>query len=215
MLDMRMLYAIRLGPIETGEGPTTAYVGFTEAGALPPILASSDKDGLRELARQAQGHELRCERALLRAGKALGFASGAAAGPGSRRAGDPRLRPGWSWSEQGPQSRHRRKPPGEHSGLLPGGTLALLVRQRSASVTISSKETAPISSLWRSARPPPLCRSDPTSVQPRHTGSADQSSGRNDPAFAGGNLGVARARRYIPEGSEVSPCACVPARSAS
>jgi len=53
MLDVRMLYAIKLGPIETGEGPTAAYVGFTEAGALPPVLASSDKDGLRELARQA------------------------------------------------------------------------------------------------------------------------------------------------------------------
>ena len=74
MLDVLMLYAIKLGPIGTGEGPTTAYVGFTEAGALPPVLASSDKDGLRELARQAQGHELRCERALLRAGKLLGFA---------------------------------------------------------------------------------------------------------------------------------------------
>jgi len=67
MLDVLMLYAIKLGPIGTGEGPTTAYVGFTEAGALPPVLASSDKDGLQELARQAQGHELRCERALLRA----------------------------------------------------------------------------------------------------------------------------------------------------
>jgi hypothetical protein len=49
MLDVLMLYAIKLGPIETGEGPTTAYVGFTEAGALPPVLASSDKDGLRKL----------------------------------------------------------------------------------------------------------------------------------------------------------------------
>jgi hypothetical protein len=48
-LDVLMLYAIKLGPIETGEGPTTAYVGFTEAGALPPVLASSDKDGLRKL----------------------------------------------------------------------------------------------------------------------------------------------------------------------
>ncbi len=46
MLDVLMLYAVKLGPIETGEGPTTAYVGFTEAGALPPVLASSDKEGL-------------------------------------------------------------------------------------------------------------------------------------------------------------------------
>ena len=53
------------------------------------------------------------------------------AGPGSRRAGDARLRPGRSWTEPGPQSRHRRKLPGERGGLLPSGTLALLVRQRS------------------------------------------------------------------------------------
>jgi len=49
MLDVLMLYAIKLGPIETGEGPTTAYVGFTEAGALPPTPASSDRDGLGSL----------------------------------------------------------------------------------------------------------------------------------------------------------------------
>ena len=39
MLDVLMLYAIKLGPIETGEGPITAYLGFTENGALPPVLA--------------------------------------------------------------------------------------------------------------------------------------------------------------------------------
>ncbi len=41
MLDVLMLYAVKLGPIETGEGSTTAYVGFTEASALPPVLAGS------------------------------------------------------------------------------------------------------------------------------------------------------------------------------
>ncbi len=41
MLDVLMLYAVKLGPIETGEGSTTAYVGFTEAGALPPVLAGA------------------------------------------------------------------------------------------------------------------------------------------------------------------------------
>ncbi len=46
MLDVLMLYAVKLGPIDTGEGSTSAYVGFTEAGALPPVLASSDKEGL-------------------------------------------------------------------------------------------------------------------------------------------------------------------------
>lgn len=70
-----MLYAIKLGPIETGEGRVSAYVGFTETRALPPVLASRDQDGLEQLARQAQGHDLRCERALSRAGKPLGFAA--------------------------------------------------------------------------------------------------------------------------------------------
>ena len=41
MLDVLMLYAIKLGPIETGEGPTTAYAGFTEAGALPSLRAAT------------------------------------------------------------------------------------------------------------------------------------------------------------------------------
>ncbi len=74
MLDLLMLYAIKLGPIETGEGRVSAYVGFSETRALPPVLATRDKDGLEQLAQQAQGHELRCERVLSRAGKALGFA---------------------------------------------------------------------------------------------------------------------------------------------
>jgi len=69
-----MLYAIKLGPIETGEGRTSAYVGFTETHALPSVLAGRDKDGLEQLARQAQGHDLCCERSLSRAGKPLGFA---------------------------------------------------------------------------------------------------------------------------------------------
>jgi hypothetical protein len=75
MVDATMLYAIKLGPMETEDGPITAYVGFTETGALRPVLALKDSDGLAQLAAQAQGHELRCERALLRAGKLLGFAA--------------------------------------------------------------------------------------------------------------------------------------------
>ncbi len=49
------------------------------------MLAPTDTDGLAQLAEQARGHELRCERALLRAGKPLGFA--AAPLPGWARAG--------------------------------------------------------------------------------------------------------------------------------
>jgi hypothetical protein len=75
MLRLPMLYAVKLGPIETGEGRVNAYVGFTETHALPPILSNKDKDGLEKLAQQAQGHDLRCERGLSRAGKPLGFAA--------------------------------------------------------------------------------------------------------------------------------------------
>ena len=64
-----MLYAIKLGPIETGEGRVNAYVGFTETCALPPILSRRDEEGLEQLAQQAQGRELRCERSLARVGK--------------------------------------------------------------------------------------------------------------------------------------------------
>jgi len=73
MLDVLMLYAIKLGPIETSEGRVSAYVGFTETHALPPVVSNQDKDGLEQLAQQAQGHDLRCDRGLARAGKPLGF----------------------------------------------------------------------------------------------------------------------------------------------
>jgi hypothetical protein len=72
---LSMLYAIKLGPIETGEGRVNAYVGFTEARALPPILSRRDEEGLEQLAQQAEGHELRCERSLARVGKPLGFSA--------------------------------------------------------------------------------------------------------------------------------------------
>ena len=75
MLPLPMLYAVKLGPLETGEGRVNAYVGFTETHALPPVLSNDDKDALKQLARQAQGHDLRCERGLARAGKPLGFAA--------------------------------------------------------------------------------------------------------------------------------------------
>jgi hypothetical protein len=70
-----MLYAIKLGPIETGGGRINAYVGFTETHALAPVLSNQDKDGLEKLAQLSQGHDLRCERGLARAGKPLGFAA--------------------------------------------------------------------------------------------------------------------------------------------
>jgi hypothetical protein len=68
-----MLYAFKLGPIETGDGFFTTYVGMTPDEAFPPMSANSPTDALRSLAEQANGHDLRCEPSLARAGKTLGF----------------------------------------------------------------------------------------------------------------------------------------------
>jgi hypothetical protein len=70
-----VLYALKLGPIETGEGPVNAYLGFDDVGSLrPPILGRSDAAALRELAAGApRGTPLRCEPVLAEAGQRLGF----------------------------------------------------------------------------------------------------------------------------------------------
>jgi len=68
-----MLYAVKLGPIETDEGNCFAYLGFTEDVALPPAMAMRDDEGLRELAKIGSGHQLHCEPRLAKAGKKLGF----------------------------------------------------------------------------------------------------------------------------------------------
>lgn len=68
-----MLYAFKLGPIETGEGFTTTYVGMTPNEALPPLFVAHATEALKSLADQAGDLELRCEPALARAGKAIGF----------------------------------------------------------------------------------------------------------------------------------------------
>ena len=113
-----MLYAIKLGPIETGEGRVSAYVGFTETHALPPVLSDQDKDGLEQLGQQAHGHDLRCDRGLARAGKPLGFT--AAPLPEWARFGRATLafalaRPGGRVGNL----RSGRKLPGERGRLLP------------------------------------------------------------------------------------------------
>jgi hypothetical protein len=71
----RVLYAIKLGPIETGEGPVHAYVGVGEDGLLAmPIVERRDKEGLRALSEAAPpGVKLVCEPRLARAGAAFGF----------------------------------------------------------------------------------------------------------------------------------------------
>ena len=68
-----MLYAVKIGPIPTGEGDATFYCGFEEDQFHPPVLAESDADGLRRVAAQAPGAELFCDPVLGKAGKRLGF----------------------------------------------------------------------------------------------------------------------------------------------
>ena len=70
-----MLYAIKLGPIETDDGNVHAYVGIHEGGYLAsPVLMQRDTDALRELAADAPpGADLVCEKRLARAGRPLGF----------------------------------------------------------------------------------------------------------------------------------------------
>ena len=49
-----MLYVVKLGPIETGEGRVSAYVGFTETHALPAVLCE-DPDDDKYLAAAVEG----------------------------------------------------------------------------------------------------------------------------------------------------------------
>jgi len=70
-----MLYAIKIGPLETGEGSVNAYLGIREDGSLVrPVMGRRDKAALRALAASADpGERLLCERRLLRAGGSAGF----------------------------------------------------------------------------------------------------------------------------------------------
>jgi hypothetical protein len=70
-----MLYAIKLGPIETtDEGRVCAYLGYAkDRGEMPPAFAAGDLEGLRELLEHAGERELCCEPALAPVGRRLGF----------------------------------------------------------------------------------------------------------------------------------------------
>jgi hypothetical protein len=71
-----MLHAFRLGPFPVGDDAAYAYGAIDERGALvAPAIASSDEEGLRELASRGHPGPLRCEPALATAGKAQGFES--------------------------------------------------------------------------------------------------------------------------------------------
>lgn len=68
-----MLHVFRLGPFPVGDKDAYAYGSLDEHGGLvPPAVAHSDEEGLRELARGHAG-PLRCEPALAHAGAPLGF----------------------------------------------------------------------------------------------------------------------------------------------
>jgi hypothetical protein len=70
-----MLYVIKLGPLETGEGNCHAYLGIRDDGFLArPVIERSDKEALRALAADSDpGEKLLCEKRLARAGGAFGF----------------------------------------------------------------------------------------------------------------------------------------------
>src|SRR5438445_13193023 len=123
MVDVTMLYAIKLGPMESEDGPISAYVGFTENGALP-VLALKDSDGLAQLRSASAG-----QRAALRArhgarGQAARIRGGATAGLGALRASHFGVRS--LGARARPQSRRGRTFSSQRGGLLSRRALALL-----------------------------------------------------------------------------------------
>jgi hypothetical protein len=70
-----MLYAIKLGPLETGEGPCHAYLGIRDDGFFAkPVIGRRDGEAMRKLAADSErGEKLLCEKRLARAGEAFGF----------------------------------------------------------------------------------------------------------------------------------------------
>jgi hypothetical protein len=67
------VYACRLGPVESCEGPSFVYLGLTEASPLEPAWARSDAEGLAALKAQVPEQPLLCEPDLSRTGQKLGF----------------------------------------------------------------------------------------------------------------------------------------------
>jgi hypothetical protein len=70
-----MLFALRLGPVETNTGPIRIYFGGTDDDMLvKPCAAASDAEGLRILRERVKFGPFLCEEALALAGRAHGFA---------------------------------------------------------------------------------------------------------------------------------------------
>jgi len=66
---------MKLGPLPLAEGGAPyAFLGTLDGGqVVPPLVTHHDALGLRHLAAQANGEELRCEPALAKAGREFGF----------------------------------------------------------------------------------------------------------------------------------------------
>ncbi|MBK7402692.1 MAG: hypothetical protein IPJ34_42310 [Myxococcales bacterium] len=68
-----MLFALRIGPIETGDGPIRISIGGKDDGSITqPSVVRSDAEGLRALAKAGTG-PLLCDKSLALAGRAHGF----------------------------------------------------------------------------------------------------------------------------------------------
>jgi hypothetical protein len=72
-----MLFALRIGPVPTGETPFRVLIGGDEnERVVGPVVADNDAEGLRALKAKVQGglrSPLLCEKALTLAGRANGF----------------------------------------------------------------------------------------------------------------------------------------------
>jgi hypothetical protein len=69
-----MLFALRLGPVPTGETPFRILIGGDAHGrVVGPVFADNDAEGLRALKAKADSGPLHCEVALALAGRACGF----------------------------------------------------------------------------------------------------------------------------------------------
>ncbi len=69
-----MLFAMRIGPVPTGETPFRVYIGGGESEhVVGPVFADNDAEGLRALKSKVEGGPLFCEKALALPGRACGF----------------------------------------------------------------------------------------------------------------------------------------------
>lgn len=66
-----MIYAIRLGALQTGEGPANVYIGLSEQTVVALQIARSDEEGVQAVLANAGRERVLCEPALARVAKKL------------------------------------------------------------------------------------------------------------------------------------------------